>query len=458
MVAVVRAHPRGTAAEEAARSPARSDRSRSRPRVRDGIATAVALAVVVAGPFGAASATYNGSTQSNYRTTVSQAYELSGLVASPQYPNWYWAHSDTWEPTDSNAACSDLSGSALRRCQQVQRTRIWALRIDPVTRRVTASRSFVVRKPAWALDPLVAQNNDWEDIALSPPRTGGGRNLVLGATGDAAHNRIHGASARDITCSTRRLIELREPDLSDPSVTTWTPWKIYDLDDPVGLGNLRSCNFESLLVGQDRAGSPTAYLVSKAQGKLYARSLDVTTGRDPGTDRSAAGSGLPHQAAIRYVGDVRDSTSALFTAGDTRGSFVSLLARKTARQPCQIFTWPVTSAGLGEILTHTSPVKSRVHCGDLTPEGLTYVRDADDPAVATRDLLAVTDAGDNADTFAYHYFPYTWAVARAGAPFSVPVPGPRAPGRTSAPAAPRRPAASGACPRGLRGTPAAAGR
>lgn len=385
---------------------ARNDRPRRRTRVRAVVATGLAFLAVVAGPAGAASATYSSATQSSYTTTVSQAYELSGLVASPQYPNWYWAHSDVWEPTDSYPACSGLSGSALRSCQQVQRTRIWALRIDPVTRSVTAARSFVVSNPAWALDPMIAQNNDWEDIALSPPRAGGGQNLVLGAIGDAADNRVRDASGRDITCSTRRLIELQEPDLSDPSVTTWTPWKIYDLKNPVGLGKLNKCNLEALLVGQDGTGSATAFLVSKAQRKLYSRSLEVTSGRSPGTAPAPAGSGQPYQAAISYLGEVRDSTGLQFTSADTNGSFVSLMVRKTVKFPCQIFTWPVTSAGLGAILTGTSPVKSRVDCNNMT-EGLAYVRGATDPSVVTRNLLAVADAGDNKSKFAYYYFPDT---------------------------------------------------
>lgn len=180
---------------------------------------------------------YSSSTQTSSEATVPEAVELSGLIASPTYPNWYWVHSDSWRPRDTFSACSGLSGPALVRCQKIQRARIWALKIDPTTHQVTASRSFALSTPAWALDPNVAQNNDWEDIALSPRRADGRTNLIIAAIGDAKGNRVHDADGRDITCETRRLIELREPDLADPAVATWTPLKIYDIDNFVGLAS-----------------------------------------------------------------------------------------------------------------------------------------------------------------------------------------------------------------------------
>jgi hypothetical protein len=74
---------------------------------------------------------------------------------------------------------------------------------------------------------VIAQNNDWGDLAVGPMRTNGdGRqaaNLVIAATGDAKVNRVFDAAGNDITCDTRRLIELVEPDLTHPTVTTWSP-------------------------------------------------------------------------------------------------------------------------------------------------------------------------------------------------------------------------------------------
>jgi hypothetical protein len=368
------------------------------------VGAGVATVLAALWPGAPASAEYSSSTQGSYSAKVSEAFELSGLVASPRYPHWYWAHSDVWEPTDTYSACSGRSGTALRECQQTQRTQIWALRIDPVTRQVTDARSFALSSPAWALNPVIAQNNDWEDVALGPPRAGGSRNLVIGAIGDAANNRVRDAAGRDITCVTRRLIELPEPDLSDPGVTTWTPWKIYDIKNPIGLGNVKSCDFESLLVSADGSGTPTAYIVTKKLRKLFARSLAVSSGRDPDTPPATAGSGAPHQPAVSYVGAVRDGKGLQFTAGDSNGTHASLLVRRTVKHPCQILTWSIPPAGLAAALTGTSPAKNRVDCNNMA-EGLAYVRNPADPGVVTQDLMAVSDAGDGRSRFLYWYYP-----------------------------------------------------
>lgn len=375
----------------------------SRRVVGGSFAAAVAVAAVL-GLVGSALAGYSSSTQTSSVATVPEAVELSGMVASPTYPNWYWAHSDVWKSTDEFSACSGLSGAPLATCQQVQRARIWALRIDPVTHKVTASRSFALSDPAWALDPDVAQNNDWEGIALSPPRTAGGTtstNLVIAAIGDSAQNRVLDAAGRDITCDTRRMIELQEPNLADPTVTAWTPWKIYDIKNFVGLGGLNACNLESLMVSVDGAGKPTAYLVTrKAPGKVLARSLDESTGRLPGTPRAAAGSGLAYEPTVSYVGAVRDAKGLQFTAGDTNSRNVSLLVRKTATVPCQILTWPIGSGGLGATLTGTSPTKSFVTCNP-NAEGLAYLRG---PGVDPQDLRGIADT-NGGSKFQYWYFP-----------------------------------------------------
>ena len=360
-------------------------------------------------PVGSAMGAYSSSTESTHVATVPEAYELSGLVASPTYPNWYWSHSDVWKTTDVFSACTGLFGSARAKCQQVQWARIWALKIHPVTHAVIEARSFSLSNPAWALDPDIAQNNDWEDIALGPARTNSvgvtSVNLILAATGNAEQNRVHDGDGQDITCDTRRLIELREPDLSKPAVTTWTPWKIYDVKNFVGIRRIKACNVESLAVSTDGAGRPTAYLVTKELQRVLARSLDEATGRDPATPRAAADSGLPYRPAVSYVGRVRDAAGLKFTGAATNGAYVSLLVPRSSKRPCQILTWPVLNSGLGATLTGTSPVKNVVTC---TPkaEGIAYTRSPEDPAVSTNDLLAISDAQSTSRSkFTYWYLP-----------------------------------------------------
>ncbi len=375
-------------------------------RMRRGGILATLVMVVALAPVGLASADYDSATETSHVATVREAYELSGLVASPRYANWYWAHSDTWGPTDAVSACSALSGSALTECKQIQRARIWALKIDPRTHEVTESRAFSVSNPAWALNPFIAQNNDWEDISVGPVRSGDTTgNLIIAATGDAEGNRVRDSSGRDITCDTRRLIELPEPDLSDPSVTTWTPWKIFDVKSWVGVGGLNSCNVESLVVSGSEAGGPTAYLVSKTLRKLLSRSLAASTGRDPQTPRAAADSTLDHRPSVTYVGALRDSAGLKITAADSNGSHVSMIVPRTVKHPCQVLTWTIGQGGLGAVLTGTSPVKSLVTC-NANAEGLAYTRDAQDPSVAAKDLMVVADTQSNTSSkFFYWYLP-----------------------------------------------------
>ena len=375
-----------------------------------GAGTLLAVSVLPAASWPSSPATSAYSTTgSTYDAVVAEAYELSGLVASPTYPDWYWAHSDAWEPTDVFAACADLSDAALAECQQVQRARLWALRIDPGTHEVREARHFSVADPDWALDPFVAQNNDWEDISLGPPRENGAggtaTTLVLAAIGSASDNKVHDAAGRDITCDTRRLIELREPDLDDPAATTWTPWKIYDLPDIRGTG-LRVCDAESLVVAEGAGGEPTAFLVTRMQRKLFARSLVESTGRDPETPPAAADSDLEHRPAISHLGDVQDALGLKITAADINGTHVAMLAADTAKHPCMILTWPIPDGDLGATLTQDSPTKHVVTCS-AHAEGLAYTRTATDPSPSSKDLTAVADGGDSTRTgFVYWHLPH----------------------------------------------------
>ena len=377
-----------------------------KPALRRGalVATLFAMAMASLLPVGSAQADYDSATETSHTATVSEAYELSGLVASPRYPDWYWTHSDTWGRTDVVSACTGLSGPALDECRQVQRARLWALKLDPVTHAVTESRAFALSNPAWALDPFVAQNNDWEDIAVGPPRDGSEvGDLVIAATGDAAANRVLDAGGRDITCDTRRLIELPEPDLSDPTVTTWQPRKIFDLRSWVGTGGLSSCNVETLVVSPGEAGGPTAYLVSKTMRKVLSRSLVEATGRDPETPRAAPDSTLEHRPSVTYVGALRDSAGLKITAADSSETHVSMIVPRTAKHPCQVLTWAYGSSGVGTALTGTSPVRSPVTCNP-NAEGLAYTRLAADPSTVTKDLVLVADTQSNTKSSFFYWF------------------------------------------------------
>ena len=126
---------------------------RSMPR-RLGVVAGTVLALALL-TVGAALAAYL-SVQTYTSKAAPEAKELSGLLASPNYPNWYWVHSDVWKTTDSFAACSGLVDTDLSRCQQVQRAWLWALRLDPVTHKVLEARSFPLAEPDWAVDPYIA--------------------------------------------------------------------------------------------------------------------------------------------------------------------------------------------------------------------------------------------------------------------------------------------------------------
>lgn len=361
------------------------------------VATAAALL-----PLDSATAVWSGSTASSHSATVAEAVELSGLVASPTHPTWYWTHSDVWKGDDSPDACADLSGDALANCRQVQRARLWALRLHPTTHKLLEARSFAVRKRAWALNPRVAQNNDWEDIALSPSRKDRRRGLLIAATGNAEKNRVLDDEGRDITCRTRRLIELPEPDLSNPAVRTWAPSRVFDLADPVGAGGLKSCNFESLVVRKNAGGRPTAYLVSRLQRKLFTRNLRLSAGRAPGTSPAKAGSSSPHRPRVSFSGAVRGAAGLEVTAGDSNGREVSLLARKTSSAPCRILTWQAAGGKVASRMTGAEPVVSRVTCNG-SAEGLAYVRRASDASALTDDLVVVADT--DRSRFRYWYYP-----------------------------------------------------
>lgn len=385
--------------------PLRGNKSTRRGLVGAVVATAVAtLAALSPVPVMGA---YSSSTGSAYSATIPEAVELSGLTASPTYPNWYWTHSDVWKSTDAPSACVGLAGADSAGCQQVQRARLWALRIDPVTHAIAETRSFALNEPGWALDPFIAQNNDWEDIAVGPARAnsdGGGAapTLVIAATGNALQNRVMDANGQDITCDTRRLIELREPNLSDPAAVTWNPWKIYDVKNIVGIGRVRDCNVESLMVSTDSAGQPTAYMVTKASPKLFTRTLDESTGRSPETPPAAAGSDAPYRPAVSYSGNIRDTSGLKITSADVNGAFVSLLVPKTAKYPGQILSWPIQSVGLGATLTGYSPVKSLVSVNNMA-EGLAYTRNPHQPGTMTNHLMAISDA--KTSKFPYYSLP-----------------------------------------------------
>lgn len=343
-----------------------------------------------------AATAYTSATQTEHTSkAASEAVELSGLVSSPTYPDWYWSMSDVWKTTDAPAACSGLAGAPLRECQQVQRARIWAIHLDPVTHEALEIRSFAVSNPAWALDPVITQNNDWEDITVGPPRaTGAGdttRNLIIGAIGNANANLVYDSTGTDITCDTRRLIEFTEPDLSDPSVRTWSPWKIFDIKNFVGLGRIASCNAESLVQAPDAQGAPQAYFVTRGggAGRVLSRSLDVSTGRDPQTPAAPVGSSAAYAPAVSYVGIVKGSKGAQLTAADTDGDTVVMTSPQTSTKPCQLFQWSTKESTFATTVTSVDPVKDAIAC--RSTEGVAFTRNRQDPGSFGRDLVTISD-------------------------------------------------------------------
>ncbi len=366
------------------------------------------MLVLASVPVAAASASYDGTIAYSSKAAP-EAKELSGLVASPTYPNWYWAQSDIWKSTDTFSACAGLVETELRDCRQIQRARLWALRLDPVTHEVKEVRSFALADPSWALDPHLAQNNDWEELVLGPVRTSQdgttSQNLILAATGYAVQNRVIDADGRDITCDTRRLLELDEPNLADPTAATWSPWKIYDLKNYVGTNRISQCNIEAVVTAEDVSGTPQAYMVTKGGQKILRRSLEVSTGRDPDQAYVAPGTGEPYDPSVAYVGVVKGAAKLTITAAASNGTDVALQVPKTRTRPCQVLHWQIGSDGLVSTLTTTAPTVAPISC--TLGEGLTYIRDPQDISVFTRDLMLMADTGSSSRIMRYWYLPWT---------------------------------------------------
>lgn len=370
--------------------------SGGRPNRRSSLQLVIALVVsLVLIPGQIALATYSRQSQTVYTSTAApEATELADLVPSPRYPDWYWSVSDVWKTTDDFAACAYLEQPALNECQQVQRARLWAFKLDPVTHKIVDVRSFAVSDPTWALEPYIAQNNDWEDMTLGPlreqPDGTTAENLIIGATGNARANPVRDDNGADITCSTRRLIEVPEPDLGDPTADVWAPWKIYDIKNVVSKYGAVTCNIESLVQAPDASDGPTAYLVSRSGGKILSRSLDASTGRDPTAPPAVAGSGSSYEPSVTFVGTVAGSSGRLFTGADTNGRDVALVSPGSSKKPCQIFSWTMgESSTLATTITSSLPVKDTIAC--RSTEGVTYTRAPSDPSAFTRDLYTVAD-------------------------------------------------------------------
>lgn len=377
----------------------------SRPLTQP-VVVAVALALVLL-PVSAAFGAFSATTQTVYTSGAApEAVELGDLVASPAYPSWFWSVSDVWKTTDTFAACAAMSGPELNDCRQVQRARLWAFKLDPSTHVVVDVRSFAVSDPAMAWDPYGAQNNDWEDMTLGPVRTADDgtttENLIIGATGDARVNRVYDSNGTDITCDTRRLIEVPEPDLNDPDTSVWSPWRIYDLKNVVGTYGKTSCNIESVVQAPDSGGAPRAYLVTRTGGKVFSRTLDPATGRDPATPTAAVGSGLPYEPSLGYVGRVADSRGAQFTSAETNGQDIAMVSPASSTKPCQVFRWTTTGDGLAATITSVSPAKDAITC--RYTEGMAFTRDPNDISVLTRDLYTLADSKT---TFRYWFLPWS---------------------------------------------------
>jgi hypothetical protein len=315
--------------------------------------------------------------------SAKEAYELSGLVASPTHPDWYWAESDVWKTDDVFVACSGLSGASRARCQQVQRTRLWAIHLDPTTHQVLEVRPFALANPAWALDPMTGQPNDWEDIDLGPDR-GNGHTLVISATGNSVNNPVRDASGKNISCDTRRLIELPEPDFAG---STWTIRKIFDLKNMNAKYGSAACNAESLVVAGNRSGVPTGYYITRGGGKVFSRSLADDTGRAPDVPRAAAGSGLRYAPQSTYEGVVAGASGLQLTSADSNGTNVAILHPQVGTSPAAVLTWPLNGKPLVEAITQVPPTKWKI--GGQGAEGLSYASNAS--AGSPEDLFLLAD-------------------------------------------------------------------
>ena len=360
------------------------------------IATLVVGVLAVAlVPWSGADAAYTMGNELAFTSTAApEAVELADLVPSPTYPNWFWSVSDVWKNNDKFAACVGLAAFALHNCQQVQRARVWAFRIDPASHAITAVRSFAVSNPSWALNPYVAQPNDWEDMTVGPARTNPDgsvvNNIIIGATGNSNANPARDPSGKNITCKTRRLIEFTEPNVTDPTVTSWSPWKIFDIKNYAGTHGVVGCNSEALLQGSDAGGAPQAYIVSRNGGQVFSRSLEASTGRDPGVVPVDPSSALPYAPSSEYVGVVPDSAGSKFTGADTNGTDVVLVSPPTAVKPCELYRWTAAAGtSVAETITSTMPVRDAISCKNT--EGVTFTRDPADLSRYTRDLYTVAD-------------------------------------------------------------------
>lgn len=206
-------------------------------------------------------------------TPVSEIKEMSGLIASKKYPNWYYAISDVWKTTDSFSACQGLSGTSLTYCIKVQRAKVWALYINPTSHYVTQAKSFTISNQDWAQDRFVALNGDWEDITNGPDRVINGttyQTLLIAATGDSANNKETPSGS----CDSRRFIQLVEP--NPATDTTWAPTTVYDLNATTIQTYDHNCNTEAAFLGSE-TGPSYVYMVSKGANYTVTNADGSTT-------------------------------------------------------------------------------------------------------------------------------------------------------------------------------------
>jgi hypothetical protein len=235
--------------------------------------------------------------------TLTDATELSGIVASTRHPGWYWAIRDVWKqeadpsrgvealpagtsPDPVPAWCppaDTATATGRNRCRQVERSSLYAVRFD-ATGTVVQVRRIGPADEAWATEAWRLQNNDWEEVALSPDRPDhGGAGLLIGATGDGTKNPARAfdepsATWVDVQCRTRRLIEVAEPDPA--TATTWSPRRIFDLADYSSNGT--NCNSEAMF-GTDEVSPRGVWIAKRTTRTVWTRSLAWEAGRDPAT-------------------------------------------------------------------------------------------------------------------------------------------------------------------------------
>ncbi len=354
--------------------------------------------------------------------TLTDANELSGVVASPTHAGWYWSIRDVWkqeaDPSQGLAALPSGAPDAVpswcpptdtatatgrNRCRRVERASLYAFRLD-ADQNVVEVRQFRIADESMATNPWVAENNDWEDLALGPVRTIGGTStptLLIAGIGDATKNPSKVESPpgsgnwQSVQCTSRRMIELPEPALDDP---TWSPHRIFDLADYSSNGT--NCNSESM-VTTDGPSPKAVWIAKRTVPTIRSRSLDWASGRDPVTNPTPLAAPNPAAPAATVEGNVQGIPSGVtFTGVDLApGNLMLITSTLDAESRCQAWSFrsPDTSDPVTLLTTSTpeplliAPTNNPVCKGGA--EGVAFLRDLTNPSMQRNSFFMIRDTG-----------------------------------------------------------------